>query len=92
MDDKTVKVGRLALREEGKFWNAYYALPDSMEDAILLGSIAMRFVAGNQERKDTFMGLMRESVSDILEEQTGHRPTWPDGPQRAPEHERAGHS
>ena len=85
------KIGRLALREEGKFWVAYYALPDTMEGALLLGSIAMRFVQ-NQERKDAFMGLMREAVADILEEKTGTRPTWPNPPQRAPEHERGGHS
>jgi hypothetical protein len=36
--------------------------------------------------------MMREAVADILEEMTGHRPTWPDGPQPAPQHERAGHS
>jgi hypothetical protein len=91
-NDPLVKIGRLALREEGKFWNAYYALPDSMEDAILLGSIAMQFVAGNQERKDAFMGLMRESVADLIEETAGARPSWPEGPHRAPEAERSGHS
>ena len=35
---------------------------------------------------------MREAVADIIQEKTGHRPTWPDGLQVAPEHERAGHS
>lgn len=91
-DEKRVKVGRLAIRQEGKFWNAYYALPDSMEGATLLGSIALRFVIGNEDRKNAFMSLMRESVGDVVEEQAGIRPTWPDGPQPAPEHERAGHS
>ena len=85
------KIGRLALRHEGKFWVAYYALPDTMEGALLLGSIAMRFVQ-DRERKDAFMALMREAVSDILEEKTGQRPTWPEPPQGAPEHERGGHS
>lgn len=92
MKDKAVKIGRLALRHEGNFWNAYYAVPDSMVDAVPLGGIAMRFVENNQERKDAFIALMREGVADILQEQTGVRPTWPDGPQPAPEHERAGHS
>ncbi len=86
------KVGRLAMRHEGANWNAYYALPDSMAGAILLGSIAMQFVAHSPERKEAFIGLMREAVADILEEFTGHRPTFPDGPQPAPQHERAGHS
>jgi hypothetical protein len=35
--------GRLALRVEGEFWNAYYAMPGTMRDAIFLGSIRMKF-------------------------------------------------
>lgn len=84
------QIGRLALRHEGAWWKAYYALPDSMECAILLGSIRIQFV-GTPARKDAFMALMREVVTDILEEETGTRPTWPEGPQPAPESERSGH-
>jgi hypothetical protein len=90
--EKSVKVGRLALRHEGGFWNAYYALPYSMNEAAPLGSIAMAFVADKEDRKQAFMDLMRECVADIIEQETGTRPTWPDGPQAAPEHERSGHS
>lgn len=88
--DQSVKIGRLALRHEGNSWNAYYAMPDTMEGAIWLGSIAMRFVDDNPERKAAFIGLMREGVSDLIEEKVGVRPTWPEGLQAAPEHERAG--
>lgn len=87
-----MKVGRLALREEGNYWNAYYAQPDTMEDAVLIGSIAMRFVHGNEERQRAFMSLMRESVGDLIEELTGVRPAWPEGVVRAPESERPGHA
>lgn len=90
--DHVVKVGRLAMRHEGRNWNAYYALTDTMADAIPLGSIAMRFVVDNPERKAAFMDFMREAVADLIEEKTGHRPSWPEGVQSAPEHERAGHS
>ena len=86
------KVGRLAMRHEGANWNAYYAMPGTMEGAIPLGSIAMRFVEGKPERKEAFMEMMKEAVSDLIEELTGHRPTWPEGAHAAPEHERAGHS
>jgi hypothetical protein len=79
------------MRHEGNFWNAYYAMPDTMDGAILLGSIAMRFVA-NPDRKERFMAMMKEAVSDIIAERTGATATWPDGPQPAPQHERAGHS
>lgn len=84
-------VGRLAMRHEGSMWNAYYALTDTMADAVFLGSIAMRFVQ-DKDRKDAFMAMMREAVSDIIEEETGTRPDWPEPTgHRAPEHERSGH-
>ena len=86
-----VKVGRLAMRHEGEFWNAYYAMPDTMTGAILLGSIKMRFVERTEQRA-AFMSFMREAVSDLIEETTGVRPTWPESAHPAPEHERAGHA
>jgi len=82
------RVGRLAMRQEGESWVAYYAMPDSMEGAVWLGSIRMT-IAQHPERKAMFMELMRETVADLIEEQTGMRPSW-GGAQLAPEHERAG--
>ena len=38
---------------------------------------------------DLMAALMREAVADILDARTGVRPTF-DGPERAPERERAG--
>lgn len=81
------KMGRLAMRVEGEFWAAYYAVPDTMVGAIPLGTIRMRFVQ-SQKRKDAFMNLMKDAVGDILKEATGSRPTWPTPPELAPEHER----
>ena len=89
MNDNMQQIGRLAMRHEGQNWNAYYALPDSMEDPIFLGSIHMGAIAENPERKEAFMMMMRDIVSDIIEDETGVRPTW-GGPTAAPEHERAG--
>jgi hypothetical protein len=86
------KIGRLAMCHEGKWWNAYYAMTGTMDGALHIGSIAMRFVVENPERKEAFMGLMRAAISDLIFEQTSQRPTWPEGVQAAPEHERAGHS
>jgi hypothetical protein len=84
--------GRLALREEGGFWNAYYAVPNTMQDAILLGSIRMRFVE-DPRRKQEFMDLMMEAVSDIFEEATGAQLEWPEPEGRpAPERERGGNA
>lgn len=89
--DHAVKVGRLAMRHEGSNWNAYYALTDTMVDAIPLGSIAMRFIVNSPNRKAAFMDFMRGAVSDLIEEKTGIRPVWPEGAHAAPETERAGH-
>jgi hypothetical protein len=77
------------MRVEGQYWNAYYAMADTMKDAIFLGSIALRFVE-DETRKQVFMALMQEAVSDLVEEFTGERLTWPDDPIPAPEHERGG--
>lgn len=86
------QIGRLAMRQEGAFWNAYYAMPNTMDGALLLGSIHMNTVQ-RAERKDAFMTLMREVVSDIIEDACGTRPVWPQPMGvAAPQHERAGHS
>jgi hypothetical protein len=78
--------GRLAMREEGTTWNAYYTMPDTMTGAIWLGGIAMQFVEDESRRK-IFLNLMQEAVADLLEEMTGERPTWL-ASQLAPEFER----
>lgn len=85
------KIGRLAMRHEGNNWNAYYALPGTMDGAIFLGSIGMRFIANNPDRKAAFMDFMRDAVGDLIEELTGQRPVWPEGAHSAPESERSGH-
>lgn len=90
MNQPTMQVGRLAMRQEGDNWNAYYAMPGTMEGAIFLGSIRMGAVVSNPERKTAFIHMMRDIVADIIETHTGFRPTW-GGPQTAPEHERSGH-
>lgn len=83
------EVGRLAMRHEGEWWNAYYAKPGTMEGAILLGTIAVRFVQ-TQERRDAFIAIMRDAVGEVIAECAGAAPTWTE-PQPAPESERAGH-
>lgn len=85
--DSKVQIGRLSLREEGEFWVAYYAHPNTMELALPLGKICMAGIVDNPERKKIFQELMQEIVSDIIEDITGHRPTW-GAPQAAPERER----
>jgi len=91
MSEKLAQIGRLAMRVEGGNWVAYYSLPHTMQDAVFLGSIRMGAIDDNPARKESFMNMMRDIVSDIIEKETGIRPTW-GGPEPAPEHERAGHA
>lgn len=80
--------GRLALREDGDFWKAYYAKPHTMDGAILLGMVRIEFARGNPTHKRDFMLLMQAVTVDMLHAAAGVRIAWPEPPQRAPEHER----
>lgn len=88
MNEPRAQIGRLAMRVEGDKWVAYYAMPDTMNNAIWLGSILLTVVQ-DEARKQAFMNLMREIVGDHIEAAVGVRPTW-GGPRPGPEHERAG--
>jgi hypothetical protein len=93
MTDKpaSIQAGRLALREEGENWNAYFAMPGTMQGAIFLGSIRMALIRERPRCRAQFMALMREAVTDILQEATGTRPLfWNEQP--APEDERSGNA
>ena len=90
MPENMQQIGRLAMRQEGGNWAAYYALPETMANAIFLGSIKMAAIMKNPERKEAFMGMMRDIVADIIEDETGVRPSW-GGEMSAPEHEKSGH-
>lgn len=79
------------MRQEGNLWVAYYALSDTMDGSLFLGSIQMAAVQ-DPGRRTRFMDLMKETVSDILKGCfVGAEPSWTD-PVRAPEHERSGRS
>jgi hypothetical protein len=90
-DEPKAQIGRLALREEGDTWNAYYAMPGTLQGAVFLGSIKMSLIRERPRRKAQFMALMREAVGDILQDQTGVRPSWREQ-QPAPEDERSGNA
>jgi len=90
-DKKLQQAGRLALRHEGKMWNAYFALPNTMDGAVFLGSIAVAAVIDNVNRKEDFMRLMKSFVADILADRAGARLLWWDA-HEAPESERGGHT
>jgi hypothetical protein len=86
----TKQVGRLALRVTGEFWHAYYAMPNTMKDAIWLGSIRMVFIQDNEKRKQAFMDMMKDCIVEIFEDKFGEKLDWPNPPIPAPESERSG--
>jgi len=88
-DAERIETGRLAMRVEGTMWNAYFALPGTMEGAVFLGGGATAAVA-DPFRKAAFMTLMTDFVKDLLEERTGLRPEMSVRP--APESERGGNA
>lgn len=85
------QVGRLALREEGEMWVAYFAYPDTMVDAIRLGSIRLNAVKEHRDLRQSFIDLMCEIVGDKIEEALGGRPVWGQ-PTIGPDRERAGNA
>lgn len=85
MSDAMQQAGRLAFRVEGDNWNAYYAMQDTMEGALYLGSIRMALVQ-IPRRKEAFIEIMRDAVGDILGGIVGAEPSWVTV--TAPEHER----
>ena len=85
-------VGRLAFRHEGQMWNVYLAKTSGMDGAQLLASVQFAFVNNSDERKRQFMAFVQECFADMLQDLVGVRPTFPDPPQNAPEHERGGNA
>ena len=79
------KSGRLAFRVEGEMWNCYYALPDTMKDAIWLGSIHM-VIARNPNRKEMFITMMKECLNEFFVDNKMIVDHW--NIETAPEHER----
>lgn len=85
------QIGRLAFREEGKWWVAYYAPNTSdMKDAEELARCSMT-LAKSEDRRKEFITFVRNIFADLVEEAIGVRPVWGE-PVVAPDHERAGHA
>ena len=68
-------------------WNAYWALPDTMDGAVFLGSIPLVAVKQNQQLKADFVEMTKAVVSTLVPSAT-----WPDPYKPAPEHERGGNA
>jgi hypothetical protein len=65
---------RLALRAEGKFWNAYLASEGTMEGADLIGSVILRPCQDDPELAAQFKALMTAVVRRAIKEVVGQAP------------------
>lgn len=81
--------GRLAFRTQGNFWHAYFAPLDSMEGALLMGTIGIGVIENSPHRKQQFMDLMKGIFDDFCQDQFKAKPIWHD-PVTAPTHEESG--
>lgn len=68
-------IGRLALRQEGDYWVAYWAHADTMDDATALGSLHMR-VAREPEISGAFVELMKATLAHVMWETAGAKVSW----------------
>jgi hypothetical protein len=90
MKTKKMKI-RLALRQEGHFYNAYLAMADTMDNAKLIGSVAFGAVQKDRQLRDDFQALMQRVMEQAIVDVTGQEPTeWITSP--APKSERSGNA
>jgi hypothetical protein len=87
MNDQRSQIGRLAVREIKDEIRFFYAMPDTMKNALLLGTINASIMRRDRRRFDTLLAVYREAVADFIEDAIGTRPTF-NTPTTAPEHER----
>ena len=87
-----IEIGRVAIRTEGDVIVARWApQQDTMEGAILLGSVGLAHCQRDPRIFDSFMAFARLIVSVAIVHELGAEPSWSE-PAPAPEHERAGRS
>jgi hypothetical protein len=87
MTDKLTQVGRLAFREEGEYWNAYFAAEHTMDGALLLGSIRLGVARHSPEIRAAFMKLVQSVFDEAAYALIGKAAIW-SVPVAAPELER----
>jgi hypothetical protein len=79
---------RLAIREEGEFVNAYHAAPNTMEGAMLVGSIRAAILRQHRDIWQDWKNLMTRAYQVVIHDVTGIHAEMNE--QAAPEHEKSG--
>ena len=77
-------VGKLALREKGKWWVAYLApLHGGTGEAPEIGRIRLNLVVIDPMLKLKFIEMMKAAFNTACQEALGETPEWPNPPQPA---------
>jgi hypothetical protein len=77
---------RIAIRAEGAFVNAYYAKADTMDGALLLGSIHQTMVEGHDDILRQWMSLLAKAFTTVSVDMAGVAVAF--SVASVPEHER----
>jgi len=89
MVEPTIEPFRLAFRAEGEFVNCYYAAPDTMTNAMLLGSMRGSTLEKTPGVFQKWQALMQEILAAACVGALGEAPVGFET-RTAPEHERSG--
>lgn len=69
-DLKQHAVGRLAMRQEGKIWQAYWADQDTVQGAIPIANILISLVS-TEESKQAFIECLTRCLQPKIEDSVG---------------------
>lgn len=85
-----LQFGRIAIRHEGRWVRAYLAKSDTMDGALLMGSILAVMCQEQPKTFEMFKALMEYVMSTVIKDVSG-LDVAEFITQKAPEHEKAGH-
>lgn len=71
-------IGRLSLRQEGKWWCAYYAREATLQGAVSISRMRMKPADQEPKLKAAFIELNKMIVDTAFAETQGQTPTWRD--------------
>jgi hypothetical protein len=75
--------GRLALREEGKWWVCYWAKLDTMTGAVPVARVRMNLVVEQPLLRQQFINFCKACFDVAAREALGTDPEWPKPPMPA---------
>jgi hypothetical protein len=72
--------GRLAFREQGQWWIAYWARLDTMDGATELARVRMVAIMQDPILRQQFINFCKATFDVVVREALGTTPLWPKPP------------